>query len=281
MTAANIAMLRACSSATSMSTERCCNTWNWPDRPAELLPRLQIFQCQFVHRLHRADRLGAQCRDRLVHHMLDRRQRRTCFAQRIVLQHAHAGQRDLGRAQPILRRITAPAHAGGSRIHHEQSDAAAIAPIAGDARRHQQPIRTVAVQHDALGAIQHPFRAVLPRGGGDIGKVIARLSLDMREGQFQLALRHLRHQCLLLLRRCRRAATGRRRGSPWQNTAPAPGRGRMPPSRSSSRPRRRRSRHALPANGKPSRPSSAYCCQTARLQPSGSAMYFLRCSNWY
>ena len=30
VTAANIAMLRACSSATSMSTERCCNTWKLP-----------------------------------------------------------------------------------------------------------------------------------------------------------------------------------------------------------------------------------------------------------
>ena len=45
------------------------------DRPAELLARLEILQRRLVHRLHRADRLGAQRGDRLVHHVLDRRQR--------------------------------------------------------------------------------------------------------------------------------------------------------------------------------------------------------------
>ena len=74
----------------------------------------------------------------------------------------------------------------------------AIPPLAGDARRHQQSIGAVAVQHDALGAIQHPRRAILPRRGGDIGEVVARLPLDMRERQLQLALRDLRQQRLLL-----------------------------------------------------------------------------------
>ena len=81
-----------------------------------------------------------------------------------------------------------------------------------DARRDQQPIGAVAVQHDALGAVQHPAAAVLPRGGGDIGEVVARLPFDMREGQLQLALRDLRQQRLLLCSACRRAAAGRRPG---------------------------------------------------------------------
>ena len=46
-----------------------------PDRPAELLARLEVLQRRLVHRLHGADRLGAQRGDRLVHHVLDRGQR--------------------------------------------------------------------------------------------------------------------------------------------------------------------------------------------------------------
>jgi hypothetical protein len=69
----------------------------------------------------------------------------------------------------------------------------------GYPRRHQQPIGAVAVQHHALGAIQHPVAAVPPRGCRDIGDVVARLPFDMRERQLQLALHNLRDQRLLLL----------------------------------------------------------------------------------
>ena len=61
-----------------------------------------------------------------------------------------------------------------------------------------------AVANQLLGLVagehrvdQHPRSAVLPSGGGNVGQVVARLSLDMRERELQFALGDLRQQRLL------------------------------------------------------------------------------------
>ena len=58
------------------------------------------------------------------------------------------------------------------------------------------------MQHDAFRAVQDPGGAGLARGRGHVGQVVARLALDMGEGELQLARRDLRHQRAALGARC-------------------------------------------------------------------------------
>ena len=111
-----------------------------------------------------------------------------------------------------------------------------VALVARDARRHDQLVGAVAVQHEALRAVEHIAGAVLLRRGRDVGEVVARLPLGMREGEQRLAGRDLRQQRRPARRRSRRAAGSRRRARRSRNTARARARGRTPPSRSWSRP---------------------------------------------
>ena len=69
-------------------------------------------------------------------------------------------KRDLGGAQPVDRRIAAARHAGGIGIDQEQPDPVAIAPLAGEARRDDELVGAVAVQDEALGAVEDVVRAV-------------------------------------------------------------------------------------------------------------------------
>ncbi len=76
-------MLRACSSAISMSAARCCKRLEAADRHAELPPRLEILDRHVGERRHRAHRFGGERRDRLVGDALDQRQRRARLAQHV------------------------------------------------------------------------------------------------------------------------------------------------------------------------------------------------------
>jgi hypothetical protein len=60
--AARMAIERACSVQITISTMRCCSTWNDPIGHAELLALLHVVQRGVVGALHRADGVGAQQR---------------------------------------------------------------------------------------------------------------------------------------------------------------------------------------------------------------------------
>ena len=116
--------------------------------------------------------------------------------------------------------------------------------VARDARRHHDLVGDVAVNAEALLAVEDVAGAVLLRGRRHVGEIVARLPLDMREGEQRLAGRDLRQHVV---------ARGFARAEPQEaaaendggeDTAPARARARTPPSRSWSRPARRRCRHA-------------------------------------
>ncbi len=81
------------------------------------------------------------------------------------------------------------------------------------------------MQHHALGAIQHPGTAVLPRLGLDVRQVPARLALDMGKRKLELALDQRRDQ-LAALRLARRMAeqpaAEHDRGEEWFEHEAAP-----------------------------------------------------------
>ena len=122
-------------------------------------------------------------------------------------------------------------------------------------------VGAVAVQHDALLAVEHAAaRRRASRRGRDVGEVVARLPLGVREREQSACPSAIcGSSALLLRRRCRRGAASRRRARRSRDRARARARGRTPPSRSWSRPARRRSRRAPRRTAAPSRPSSAYC----------------------
>ena len=72
------------------------------DRAAELLAGLQVFQRQVLHRLHRADRLGAQRGDGFVDDVLDQRQ--GVVADQVVGADADVGQGQFRGALAVLGR---------------------------------------------------------------------------------------------------------------------------------------------------------------------------------
>ena len=80
-----------------------------------------------------------------------------------------------------------------------------LAMRAGGARRDDQLARAIAVQHDALVALEHVAGAGLARHGGDVVQIVARLPLGMREGQAQGAVGDGGDQCRALLRRAAQA----------------------------------------------------------------------------
>ncbi len=132
-----------------------------PDRPAELLAGFQVFQRQVLHRLHRADRLGAERGDRLVDHVLDQRQR--VVAEQVVGGDTGVGQGQFRGALAVLGRVAAAGDAGRGGIDQEQADAVAVAPLTGQARGDEDAVGRVAVDHDAFGAVQDIAAAVLAR----------------------------------------------------------------------------------------------------------------------
>ena len=154
---------------------------------------------------------------------------------------AGALQHDLGGAQAVLGGVAAPGDARRRGVEQEQADAVAVAPRAGDAGRDDQAPGAVAVQHHALGAVEDPVPALRARGGGDVVQVVPRLAFLMREGERRLAAGDLRQQRVLPCQVPQQAEAEHHGGEiGLHHQAAAEG----SPSRSASRPGRRRSRPA-------------------------------------
>ena len=188
-------MLRACSSATNMSTDLCCSTWNEPIGTPNCLRVLRYSTVSSCRAAIAPTASAAQRRDRLVHHALQHREARVGTRQHRLRPDAHGRQRDVGGTHAVLGGIAAPGHAVGVGGDQEQADAAALGAAARDARRHDQLVGAVAVQDDALLAFQGVAAlAVGARGGGGVGEVVARLPLLVRQRQRQPALGDGRHQ---------------------------------------------------------------------------------------
>ena len=156
------------------------------DLTAKLLPRLQILHGQLVHNRHRADSLGAECRDRLVNDALDQRQARPCLAEHILRPDPHPGQCYLSRPQPILCGITAARHTICLGVHEKHADAVAIPLPPANPSSHDELVGAVAVQHHPLFPVEQPSGATVRTRKGDVTGVIASkpphlLSADERE----------------------------------------------------------------------------------------------------
>ena len=120
-------------------------------------------------------------------------------ADHVACADAHIGERDFRRAQAILGRIAAARDARRLGVDQKQADARAVALPTRGARRDDELVGRIAVQHDALLAVDDPSVAVALRRGGDVGKVVARLALGMGEGEPQAAVGDLRQQVVALL----------------------------------------------------------------------------------
>ena len=157
-----------------------------------------------------------------------------------------SSKRDVGGALAVdacgsRRRVTPAASAGTT--NSEMPSVVALGAAA--ARRDDQLPAWRAVHHHALGAVEAP--AVAVRGQRVVAmstQVVARLRLAERAGQLQFAAGDLFEQRRRApppsLQELARPARSR-------NTARPPGRGPAPASPRTCRPRRRRSRPALPA----------------------------------
>ncbi len=148
---------------------------------------------------HGADRLGRHRRHRLVDDALDEEDRLARNADRCTRGHLHLSKRDFGGAQPVDGGIAPSRQARRVGIDDEETDALAVAGGTLDARRHQQAVGGVAVQHQALLAVQHPIARFAPGLGGDMRQLIARLALAMRQRQGELAGGDLGDERRLLL----------------------------------------------------------------------------------
>ena len=225
---------------TSISTERCCSTWNCRSAgrtaggssgtPAS--SRASPAWCRQPRRTSAAIASSTTCSIA------------GSFAGRAdhIRRRPHAHRKhDLRGAQPILGRIAAT----GTRRGPDRPGTGQCRPLAGRRRPALSPaVGAVAMQHQAL-APSSTSRAVASRRRGNVGDVIARLPFDMRERQVQLAAVQSAASGLRALVAAGRAAQISPARTTVANTAPAPDRGRMPPSRSSSRPGHRRSRQSL------------------------------------
>ena len=76
------------------------------DRYAELPARAQVFDCELVHRRHRADGFGRHRGDRLVDHPLDQRQGLARLAEHRLGSDLHLRKGNVGSPQTIALTIT-------------------------------------------------------------------------------------------------------------------------------------------------------------------------------
>ena len=227
------------------------------DRHAELLARLHVFDRHGERFAHRPDRFGRERGDRLVDDALDQRQRASRGAEHVLRPDAHVGKGDVGRALAVLGRVAAPRHARRVGVDEKEADPVAVAPAAGEARRHDQLVGAVALADERLLAVQHEGGAVLAGGEPDIDEIEARLLFGMGKAQAQIARRDLADEVGALFGRGGVLQERAAEHDGLRDRARAPAPCRTPPSRSSSRPRRRQSRRLLRRRARPSRPISA------------------------
>ncbi len=191
-------MLRPCSSAISISAERCCKAWFCADRLTELLARLQVFEGQRLHRLHRPHRLGADCGNAGLDDAFDDREGLAGLAQNIAARNLDPAQRDLGGVRTVAHRIGAAGHTTCRGVDEKEADPVGLVALARDAGADDEFLGAVAVQHNAFGAVQHPAAGLGFCCRQHVGEVVARLPLAMREGELQIASGDLRQGSGLL-----------------------------------------------------------------------------------
>src|SRR6266702_128567 len=185
---ASIAMLRACSSAISMSTARCCSTWNVP---------IGTPNCRRVFRYSTVSSCMAAMAPTASAHkaaIASSTTRRISAKASPGLPIAASGS-----TATFASVSSAPRHARRRGVDQKQADALRVAAIPGDAGTDQKLVGAVAVQHQRLGAVEHEAGAVAARAGGHVGEMIARLALAVRERQQQAAVADLRQQRRALL----------------------------------------------------------------------------------
>ncbi len=98
-----------------------------------------------------------------------------------------AREGDLRRAHAVLGLVAAARHARRVGVDQEQGDAVAVRPGARDARADDQLVGAVAVQDEALVAVNAPEVAVRACAGLHMGQIVAGVALAVGEGQAQLA----------------------------------------------------------------------------------------------
>ena len=125
------------------------------DRLAELLARLEVVERGLVDGDHDADGLRAQRRVGDIERPFDDRHTFALGADQSVLGHLDVVELDLCGASAVLRAIATRGDAGGRAIDQEQRDALGIAGLARRARRDDQLVGALALQDDALGAVEN------------------------------------------------------------------------------------------------------------------------------
>ncbi len=153
-----------------------------------------------MHRRHHPDRLGAECRDRLVHNPRDHRK---TFPRRAERRCRHVAERNFSGACRVLQSIAAPRDAGGAGIDEKKPDPVMRPRRPRDARADDQPIRLRAGKDEGFVAGDAPGAGAFAGAGGDIGEIVTRLPLVMGEGHAQRAAGDRGDQLGALHRVCR------------------------------------------------------------------------------
>src|SRR5215468_10809211 len=165
------AMLRACSSAISISAARCCSTWKLPIGTPNCFLVLRystVISCIAAM----APTASAASAAIAVSHLSDKRKCLAGLAQNAIRPDPHTRQGHFRGAQAVDRRIASARYAGRIGVDHEQSNSIAIATRACKTRRHDELVGAVAMNDEALGAVEDVIGAVAPRRGRDIREVV-------------------------------------------------------------------------------------------------------------
>ena len=125
------------------------------DRHAELLARLQVLERRVVGVADRADRFRADERGREIDHRLDQRQPVAGVPDERIVGDANAVEHDVRGAHPVERAVAAHGDPGRLAIDEEDADAVGVGDLARRARRHDQHVGVLAVDDDALLAVEH------------------------------------------------------------------------------------------------------------------------------
>ena len=120
------------------------------------------------------------------------------FAEHGVGADLDPAQRDFRRPDAVAQRIGAAGDAIGIAVDEEQRNTGGVIALARGAGADDQRVGAVAVQYDALRAVDDPAIALAGRLGQHVRQIVARLPLAMREGEQLFARGDLRQQRALL-----------------------------------------------------------------------------------
>ncbi|BCQ60106.1 hypothetical protein PBOI14_18560 [Pseudomonas sp. Boi14] len=183
------------------------------DRAAELLAGAQVIQGRHFGHLHGAQGFGAQRQHAAANGPLQGGMALVQGAQQGGARHKQLVQAHLRHGAAIEGGAAADLQARGISGHQEQRNALAVVNGSGGAGRHHQQPGLLAVQHQALGAIQAPAVGLGFGAAGDPVEFVVAVGFVMGQGGDQAAVDDLRQLDLL------RFATGAGDGVPGQHRA--------------------------------------------------------------